>query len=167
MSNSGKFNDRTPFLKVAGISTCEFGASADQSIRQDFYYKVQYYKIYKFLKSKTSTPEKNKKYRKSKREELGIKQLHHGVYDDPKDYEKFTHGIITPSSDHVNDCIFGTNLNGIKYFMNEMNEQKYSRIQREPLGKPIVRNYIFPEIVKDNKFKFGCETLRSIFDIFI
>lgn len=44
-----------------------------------------------------------------------------------------------------------------------MQEQKYSRLQREPLGKSIVRNYKFPEIIKDEKFKFGLETGRSNF----
>lgn len=68
------------------------------------------------------------------------------------------HGVKTAQSDHVTDCIFGTNLNGIKYFINEMQEQKYTRCQREPLGKSIMRNYNFPEVIKENKFRFGVET---------
>jgi hypothetical protein len=40
MSNAGKFKDRTPFLRVAGITSTSHGASADQSLRQDLYYQV-------------------------------------------------------------------------------------------------------------------------------
>jgi hypothetical protein len=40
MSNTGKFKDRAPFLKVAGITSTITGNSADQSLRQDLYYKV-------------------------------------------------------------------------------------------------------------------------------
>jgi len=40
MSNTGKFIDRTPFLRVAGITSSVYGASADQSLRQDLYYQV-------------------------------------------------------------------------------------------------------------------------------
>jgi len=42
-----------------------------------------------------------------------------------------------------------------------MQEQKYARCQREPLGKSIMRNYNFPEIIQDNKFRFGVETIGS------
>ena len=40
MSNTGKFKDRAPFLRVAGITSTVFGNSADQSLRQDLYYQV-------------------------------------------------------------------------------------------------------------------------------
>jgi len=40
MSNAGKFKDRTPFLRVAGITSSIYGACADQSLRQDLYYQV-------------------------------------------------------------------------------------------------------------------------------
>lgn len=43
-----------------------------------------------------------------------------------------------------------------------MQEQKYSRCQREPLGKSIMRNYIFPDTTRDNKFRFGIETIGGI-----
>lgn len=44
-----------------------------------------------------------------------------------------------------------------------MQEQKYFRCQREPLGKSIMRNYKFPELVKDNNFRFGVETTGGKF----
>ena len=40
MSNIGKFNNRAPFLRVSGITSTVFGASVDQSLRQDLYYQV-------------------------------------------------------------------------------------------------------------------------------
>ena len=46
-----------------------------------------------------------------------------------------------------------------------MQEQKYARCQREPLGKSIMRNYNFPEIIQDNKFRFGVETIGSKIEI--
>jgi hypothetical protein len=113
------------------------------------------------IKKPGSTPEKIKKFRKSDRDEPGIKQIHRGIYDDPKEWDHIKHGKPTSESLHVNDCIYGTNLNGIKYFMNEMKEQKYAKAKREPLGKSIMRNYNFPEIVKDDKFKFGLHTFDS------
>lgn len=44
MSNTGKYKDRTPFLRVAGLTSSVYGASVDQSLRQDLYYKVNNYK---------------------------------------------------------------------------------------------------------------------------
>lgn len=46
MSNTGKFKDRAPFLRVAGITSTVFGNSADQSLRQDLYYQVKKRKIF-------------------------------------------------------------------------------------------------------------------------
>jgi hypothetical protein len=90
-----------------------------------------------------------------------VKQIHYGLYDDEKDWEEKIHGVTTAQSMHVNDCIYGSNLNGIKYFMNEMNEQKYKQAKREPLGKSLIRNYKFPDVVKDDEFKFGLKSIGS------
>lgn len=87
-----------------------------------------------------------------------MKQLHAGIFDDPKDYEAYIHGVPTKSSDHVPDCIKGSNLNGNGYFMNALQEKHYASARREPLGKSIVRNYTFPEEVKKEGFKFGIPT---------
>jgi hypothetical protein len=40
MLNQGKFHDHTSFIKVAGV-TDKFDGNADQSLRQDLYYKVK------------------------------------------------------------------------------------------------------------------------------
>ena len=147
MSNKGKFTDNTPFIPFAGVTTALEGVSVDNSLRQDLYFQPS-----------TKTPEEILKYRNSTRERVGVKQLHHGIYDDPKDYENYVHGIKTQSSDHVSDCIKGTNLNGNQYFMNQLKEKHYASAKREPLGKSLQRDYIFPETVKQDGFKFGVPT---------
>ncbi len=40
MSNTGKFMDTTPFLKVAGVTTVTEPISSDHSLRQEIYFKV-------------------------------------------------------------------------------------------------------------------------------
>ena len=42
--------------------------------------------------------------------------------------------------------------------MNQLAESHYASSKREPLGKSIVRNYKFPEQVKENNFLFGIPT---------
>jgi hypothetical protein len=104
------------------------------------------------------TPTDIKRFRKLTRETPGVKQLHYGIYNDPRDYENYIHGIKTSDSDHVNDCIYGRNLNGVNHFVNQIHEDKYIRNQREPLGQSIIRNYTFPDKVKEESFKFGVPT---------
>ena len=147
MSNSGKFWDNTPFIPMAGVTTAIEGDSADASIRPDLY-----------TTASTVTPDNIKKFRDSTKQRVGVKQLHYGIYDDPKDYENLVHVIKTLESDHVPDCIKGLNLDGNKYFMNQLNESNYASNKREPLGKSIVRNYNFPEEVKNPGFRFGVPT---------
>jgi len=142
--------DRVPFIPYAGSyqnSKTKTNNSIDMNIRPDLYFSP-----------KTSTPDNIKKYRNSLRQSVGIKQLHPGIYDDPKDYESLTHGKSTQSSDHVPDLIKGLNLDGNKDFMNQLSESNYASNKREPLGKSIVRNYKFPEVVKSADFKFGIPT---------
>lgn len=103
------------------------------------------------------------KFSKGLREIPGKKQTHYGILNDPKDYEEYVHGMKTADSDHLKDCIYGTNLSGAKYFINQMKEQKYVRTQKEPLGKTMQRNYVFPEEVKNDDFKFGVPTQGGIF----
>lgn len=42
--------------------------------------------------------------------------------------------------------------------MNQLKEKHYSSAKREPLGKSLQRNYIFPETVKQDGLKFGVPT---------
>ncbi|MCQ2821484.1 MAG: hypothetical protein MJ252_29860 [archaeon] len=148
MSNKGKFYDNLPSIPYAGKTTALEGVSADNSIRQDLYYKPS-----------TVTPDEIYKYRNSRHERVGVKQKHYGIYDDPNDYEDMIHGVPTKSSLHVQDCVKGTNLSGNQIFMNQLKEDKfYASHKREPLGKGLQREYIFPEQCKDPQFKFGVPT---------
>lgn len=147
MSNAEKFVDRVPFVRQAGHTTAIQGIGVDNSLRQDLYYKPG------------STPERIKKFRKSEKEIIGKKQLHYGVYDDPKDHEDLIHGMKTLKSDHVNDCIKGNNINGVNHFLNQIKEDKYTSSRREPLGKGLQRNYQFPDKVQNEDFRFGAPTV--------
>ncbi len=145
--------DRTPFIPGAGVpsETILNGVSADQSIRQDLYFNPS-----------TTTPDNIKKYRDSTRQRVGVKQLHPGIYDDPKFYEELTHGMKSKPSDHVPDCIKGANIDGNKFFMNQLAESHYASAKREPLGKSLIRGYKFPEEVKQENFRFGVPTTGII-----
>jgi len=66
--------------------------------------------------------------------------------------------VKTKESEHVDDCIKGNNLTGVNYFLNNIKENQYATAKREPLGKPIIRNYEFPEEVKQDQFRFGVQT---------
>jgi hypothetical protein len=147
MSNKGKFTDFTPFIRPAGITTTLDDECADKSIRQDLYFKPL-----------NDTPAHLVKFRNTIRQIPGVRQYHRGVYEDPRDYEKLVHGVKTLESDHVPDCIKNPSLSGTKHFLNELNEKKYQRTWREPLGKGILRNYKFPDEVKKDSFKFGIPT---------
>lgn len=149
MSFVEKALDRTPFIPGAGAYNGSLlkGLSADMSIRPGIYFS-----------QKTTTPDNIKKYRDSIRQRVGVKQLHPGIYDDPRDYENLVHGITTKSSDHVPDVIKGLNMDGTQHFMNQLAESNYASNKREPLGKSIVRNYKFPDTVKKEGFKFGIPT---------
>lgn len=145
MSNKNQFVDRTPFIRDAGFVTTVDGECASACFQREDVDRLP-------------TPDNIRKYRKSEKEFPGRKQIHYGIYDDPKDYEEYLHGVKTLDSDHVNDCIKGRNLSGINYFVNSIKESKYAKNQREPLGKSIIRNYEFPEKYKENEFRFGIPT---------
>ena len=142
-----KFIDKTPFIPGAGVPTSNAPNTADHSIRQDLYFTPS-----------TLTPDNIKKYRDSTHQRVGVKQLHPGIYDDPKFYEDLTHGNPSKPSDHVPDCIKGANIDGNKFFMNQLAESHYASRKKEPLGKSLRRDYIFPEEVKNANFKFGVPT---------
>ena len=142
-----KFIDKTPFIPGAGVPTSNSPNTVDHSIRQDLYFAPS-----------TLTPDNIKKYRDSTHQRVGVKQLHPGIYDDPKFYEDLTHGNPSKPSDHVPDCIKGANIDGNKFFMNQLAESHYASRKKEPLGKSLRRDYVFPEEVKNDKFKFGLPT---------
>ena len=153
MSYVEKAFDRTPFIPLAGKPSSEDkeGVNVDFSIRQDVHFTPS-----------TVTPDNIKKYRDSTRQRVGVKQLHPGIYDDPKDYENLVHGMKSKESDHVPDCIKGANIDGNKFFMNQLAESHYASAKREPLGKSLQRDYQFPEEVKQPGFRFGVPTVGIV-----
>ena len=48
-----------------------------------------------------------------------------------------------------------------------MKEKQYHRHQREPLGKKLQRNYVFPEEVKKRDFSYGVPTIGCKYKTFI
>jgi hypothetical protein len=64
MSNKDKYYDNTPFIKVAGV-TETIECNADQSLRQDIYFKVKLNIIMLInTTAKHTNPRKNKKVSK-------------------------------------------------------------------------------------------------------
>ena len=148
MSYAEKAIDRTPFIPGAGLaSKPSQDISLDTVLKQDIYNPTV-----------TSTPDNLKKYRQNLARSVGKKQLHYGIYDDNHDYENLVHGKKLPESDHVYQLIKGPNNDGIKNFINSIDESNYASNKREPLGKSIVRNYKFPDEVKSQNFRFGVPT---------
>lgn len=123
MSNRAKFRDSTPFLTHSGKTTTIDGDNVDRCLRQELYFTVRI----KFIQPQTSTPERIKKYRKSTREVPGVKQLHPGVYSDPKDHENMVHGVKSTASEHVENCVKDNSYNGVNGFLKAYNERNYVR----------------------------------------
>ena len=141
MSNAGRFTDRNPALRPAGLVT----AIKDESAQNAFNHSVP----------DASTPPHIKKFRKSFNEEPGAKVTHYGVADDSLPPSHFTYGKKTLFSDHVNELMGYQRLNGIAEFENQVKEQKYASTRNEPLGKSMQRDYKFPQQVQNPDFKFG------------
>ena len=148
MTYAEKAIDRTPFIPGAGLaSKPSKDLSLDEVLKQEIYNPPV-----------ASTPQKLRKYRQNLTRSVGIKQLHYGIFDDNHDYENLVHGKKLPESDHVYQLIKNPNNDGTKSFINAVNESNYASNKREPLGKSIVRNYKFPDEVKNPNFRFGIPT---------
>ena len=102
--------------------------------------------------------ESQKKFNKIRNETNGKKHINYGIYANSKDYENSIFGKKTFDSDHIKDCIYGVNMDGSKYFINEMKEKKYAKNIQKPLGKSYQRNYNLPEEIYSNNFKFGIQS---------
>jgi EF-hand domain-containing family member B len=147
MSNFGKFKDRNPGLRPAGVITTIPDDSTKACVQPP--------------PPREMTPEKIKKYRKSFNDEPGMKQIHYGVVEDPLPPSAFTYGKKTYVSDHVHEIIASKKPQTLANFQTELKEQKYSSSIREPLGKGYERGYQYPQEVHSDKFKFGQVTIPS------
>ena len=147
MSNVGKYRDRNPGLRPAGVVTTIPDDSTRVCIQPP--------------PPRESTPEKIKKYRKSFNDEPGMKQIHYGVVEDPLPPQAFTYGKKTYVSDHVHEIIAPNNSKSLAQYEKELKEQKYASSVKEPLGKGFERGYNYPQEVQTGNFKFGQQTEPS------
>lgn len=92
-----------------------------------------------------------------------MRQQHYGVADDPKNPDNFLYGKKTLESDHVPQAIKYPPKSKLAEYANDLKEEKYASHQREPLAKPMARNYKMPEEVKKEDFRFGVKVIPSIF----
>jgi len=72
-----------------------------------------------------------------------------------------TFGIPTGKSEGVGNTIKAQNLSGLADFHNDLKEGQYQSHVREPLGKSYVRGHNLPQVVEEEKFKFGVPTVGS------
>ncbi|OMJ80066.1 hypothetical protein SteCoe_19756 [Stentor coeruleus] len=147
MSNIGKFQDRNPGVRPAGVVTTIPDDSTRACVQPP--------------PPRESTPEKIRKYRKSFNDEPGMKQIHYGIVDDPLPAETFTYGKKTYKSDHVHQIIGPNRNQGLGQFQTGLKEQKYASSIKEPLGKGFERGYSYPQEVNTSDFKFGQQTVPS------
>jgi hypothetical protein len=88
--------------------------------------------------------------------------LHYGIVDDPKKESGFLYGKPTAVSDHVSTTIKYPPVSKLAEYANDLNEAKYGSHKREPLGKPMQRDYAFPAQVTQKDFKYGVAIPSSI-----
>lgn len=62
---------------------------------------------------------------------------------------------------HVPDCLKLNNTQGFGAKLNEFKEEIYLSKKREPLGRQMERDYVFPEEVYKPNFRFGVPTINS------
>jgi len=89
--------------------------------------------------------------------------MHYGIAEDPKRAENFVYGKKSLESDHVHQTIKYPAMSKLTEYANDLNEAKYASHKREPLGKPMPRNYVYPQAVTQEDFKFGAKTLDSTY----
>ena len=147
MSNVGRFVDRNPGLRPAGMVTAVPEEGTQQCLQPPL--------------PRTQTPQDIQRYRKSFTDGPGVKQVHYGLVGAPLPPPSHIYGKKTYESDHVNEVIRQQNLQGFSEFANDIKEQKYASSQREPLGQTISRDYAYPAAVTQTDFKFGVPTKFS------
>ena len=147
MSNVGRFVDRNPGLRSAGMVTVVAEEGTQKCLQPPV--------------ARTQTPPHIQRYRKSSSDGPGVKQTHFGLVDVPLPPPSHIYGKKTYESDHVNEIIRQQNFQGFTEFSNEIKEQRYASARREPLGQTLTRNYAYPATVTQGDFKFGVPTKVS------
>lgn len=144
MSNQGKFVDRNPGERCAGLVNSAPPESA-MSVEQ----------------TRPSTPPHIARFRQSSNGDPGVKQVHYGVANDPRPPVCFTYGKKTFHSDHVNEILAPQQYNGLALYDCQLKEQHYAREKKEPLGQSMQRDYVYPAQVHGREFRFGAQSLVS------
>ncbi|MDR3735275.1 MAG: hypothetical protein P4L10_07040 [Acidobacteriaceae bacterium] len=70
-------------------------------------------------------------------------------------------GKKTADSEHVPTTIKYPPMSKLAEYANDLNEAKYATHKREPLGKPMPRNYVMPSKVQQEDFRYGVKTIGS------
>eukprot|EP00826_Nyctotherus_ovalis_P056671 TRINITY_DN769_c0_g3_i2.p1 TRINITY_DN769_c0_g3~~TRINITY_DN769_c0_g3_i2.p1 ORF type:complete len:355 (-),score=127.26 TRINITY_DN769_c0_g3_i2:138-1202(-) len=81
--------------------------------------------------------------------------------DNPKPGSNFIFGKKTEGSDHVPGVLKYPAMSKLAEYNNDLCEAKYGSHKREPLGKPMTRNYVMPEKVMQEEFRFGQHVIPS------
>lgn len=148
-SMSGKVVDPYPHYRPAGIGSSSKNESAMHCIRPSE------------SGGRPPTPPEIQKYRRSHMQAVGKTIIHPGKVGDELPKPDFAFGVVDKGSMHVPDCISGQDTGGFKSKLNEFKEEIYLSRKKEPLGRKMERNYVFPEATQVPEFKFGIKTVGS------
>jgi len=95
-----------------------------------------------FPVGRAETPEAIRKYRKSFRNEPGIRVVHPGLVEHVENLDRnLAYGKLTQGSESINGVIKSQNLIGMTEKFNQIKEAKYQSHKREPLGQGLTRDY--------------------------
>ena len=144
MSNVGRFIDRAPGQRGAGLVTTIPDENTAACVQPP--------------PIRATTPEHVKKYRKTFNADPGARQKHFGTAYDPLPEEHHIYGKATYESDHVNEVIRAQDFTKFTDYSNQICEGQYASTKNEPLGTTLSRNYNLPTQVQDKNFDYGVPT---------
>ena len=144
MSNVGRFIDRAPGQRGAGLVTTIPDENTANCVKPP--------------PIRATTPEHVKKYRKTFNADPGARQKHFGTAYDPLPEEKHIYGKATYESDHVTEVIRGQDFTKFTDYSMAIREGQYASSKNEPLGTTLSRNYNLPTQVQDKNFDYGVPT---------
>ena len=137
--------DQFQQLSTAGLVPKGSNDNAQQCMRPDI-----------FPVGRAETPEHIRKYRKSFRNEPGIRMVHPGLVEHVENLDRNrTYGKQTQGSENINGVIKAQNLVGMSEKFHLIKEAKYQSHKREPLGQGLTRDYQMPVQTKNPDFRFG------------
>ena len=139
MSNTGKFADRTPGIRQAGLTS----ALANESSSACLDYPEP-----------PSTPEGIKKWRKSLQQEPGKVLIHPGQMAD-KQPDGRTYGRLNYKDASTTDLMNWEPTSEMLAMMRDKQESIYASTKAEPLGRGMDRGHVLPERMKEPGFMFG------------